>query len=158
MFPALRPLLNRGGAGFTISRAETADRLRPLVERHLDLLQSYSAALPRLRRLAGGESIVGLMPYLRTDLSKLYESIYSAGGTAPTGTGTDFGASATGSDTRVLDHLLDAEKATREAAFDEIDAVHHQERTRAILRLLVTGSEARLDRLREVASNVRRTA
>ncbi|HLA63225.1 MAG TPA: hypothetical protein VK610_02280 [Rhodothermales bacterium] len=158
MFPLLRPLLNRGGAGYTISRAETADRLRPLVARHLELLRSYSAALPRLRRLPGGESIAGLMPYLRTDLSKLYESVYSAGGTAPTGTETDFGAADAGSDHRVLDHLLNAEKATRAAAFDEIDAVHHQERTRAILKLLVNGSEARLDRLREVATNVRRTA
>ena len=156
MFPALRPFLNKGGAGYSISRAETADRLRPLVERHLGLLQAYAAALPRLRTLPGGDAVAALVPYLRTDLSKLGESIYSAGGGAPTGAALDFDAGAPGSDADVVQRLLELEKETREAAHDEIDAVHHQERTRAILKTLVNGADARAERLRAVAGQVRR--
>ncbi len=158
MFPALRPLLNRGGAGFSISRQETAERLRPIIEQHLRLLQSYTAALPRVQGLRGGDGITALMPYLRTDLSKLYETQFSAGGSAPTGADMDFDAVATGSDADVVRRLLDLEKETRDRTFDEIDAVHHQERTRAILKVLVTGSESRAERLRAVAGHTRREA
>jgi hypothetical protein len=158
MFSALRPFLNKGGAGYSISRAETAERLRPLVERHLDLLQAYAAALPRLRTLPGGEAVAALMPYLRTDLSKLYETVYSLGGDAPTGAERDFEAGAPGGDADVVRRLLDLEKETGDAARDEIDAVHHQERTRAILKTLAKGAEARTERLRAVAGQVRRGA
>ena len=49
MFPALRPLLNKGGAGRYISREESVARLTPVAQHHIDLLLAYDrqiAALP----------------------------------------------------------------------------------------------------------------
>ena len=48
MFPVLRPILNRGGAGYSISRQETIDRLTPHVQRGLELSRAYARTLPRL--------------------------------------------------------------------------------------------------------------
>jgi hypothetical protein len=57
MFPILRPFLNKGGAGYSISRAETVERLKPHVERGLELLRTYSAALPGMQDRAAADRI-----------------------------------------------------------------------------------------------------
>jgi hypothetical protein len=152
MFPLHRPLLNRGGAGYSISRAETAERLRPHVDGGLALLQAYAAVLPRLRDRAGAGRLEALMPYFRTELSKLYESVFSVGGTAPTGAALGFGAGdGAESDGALLRGLIERERAFGNALRDEVDAVHHQERTRAILKAVAAGTDGRLDALRELA-------
>ena len=151
MFPVLRPILNRGGAGFSISRQETADRLRPHVARGLDLLRIYSALLPRVEDREIAHRITPLMPFFRTELGKLYESIFSAGGTAPTGVDVDFEAGIDDAARDPVGILVLAEREFGRAVSDEIDAVHHQERTRAILKAVAAGSNGRMDVLRELA-------
>ena len=37
MFSALRPILNKGGAGHYATRAQSAERLLPIADRHLCL-------------------------------------------------------------------------------------------------------------------------
>jgi hypothetical protein len=157
MYAALRPFLNRGGAGYSISRKETAERLRPHVDRGLDLLKAYSAALPRLRDREAAGRLDALLPYFRTELSKLYESVFSVGGTAPTGVDVAFGeGDPGGGDGAVLRALVERERAFHEALTEEVDAVHHQERTRAILKAVALGAQGRLDALRELAGRPRR--
>ena len=149
MFPVLRPILNRGGAGYSISRDETVEHLQPHIERGLALMRTYDATVPAL----GAEDAArldALMPYLRTEVGKLYESVFSAGGTAPTGVGAV--APATGSDVDPLDALLRREREFGKELLAEVDSVHHQERTRAILRAVAAGSTGRLDVLREFAA------
>ncbi len=150
MFPVLRPILNKGGAGYSISRAETIERLTPHVASGLELLRSYSAAVPALRDQEASERIEALLPYFRTELGKLYETIFSAGGTVPTGTEIDFDAPAS-TEANPVRVLLDRERQFQRGLSEEIDSVHHQERTRAILKSVAAGSKGRLDLLRELA-------
>ena len=151
MFPILRPVLNKGGAGYSISREETVERLKPHVERGLELLRSYSAALPGMQDREAVDRIEALLPYFRTELGKLYESIFSAGGTVPTGTEIDF-SSRIAADGNSLQRLTEREREFSRALEEEVDSVHHQERTRAILRSVAAGSKGRLDALRELGS------
>ena len=159
MFPVLRPILNKGGAGRYISREETAERLLPLVAQHNRLLQAYGYTLDRLDDTGAHERLDALMPYLRTHLAKLDETVYSAGGTPSNGTELEPGETGRGrSDAEMLYHLLDRERAYHDTLTDEIDAVHHQERTRAILGHLARGSETRLEALRTLTNRLPRPA
>lgn len=159
MFPVLRPLLNKGGAGRYISREETVKRLLPLVEQHNRLLQAYHYTVERLQDGAAKEQVDALMPRLRTHLAKLDETIYSAGGTPPLGTHLRPGETGRGrTDAEMLYHVLDLERAFHDALTDEVDAVHHQERTRAILGHLARGSAERLEVLRTLTNPLPRPA
>ena len=152
MFPALRPILNKGGAGRYISRAESVERLTPVAERHLDLLRHYDRELAVMPDGPAKERVEAMMPYLRTEVSKMSETILSLGGTPPSGAG-QMGASAPPpSDRDPIRAFLDAETDFGGALRDEADAVHHQERTRAILVHNAEASDARRDLLRGIAA------
>ena len=155
MFPALRPILNKGGAGRYISRAESAERLVPIAERHLDLLRAYDRELAALPDGPAREQIEAMMPYLRTEVSKMSETILSLGGTPPSGAGRGpVGAPTGGADRDRVQGFLDAEKDFGGALRDEVDAVHHQERTRAILEHNAHASASRVDLLRGVLAGL----
>ncbi|HYE96804.1 MAG TPA: hypothetical protein VD962_11405 [Rubricoccaceae bacterium] len=153
MHPLLRPLLNRGGAGRYLSRAESVERLQPLVRQFNRLVMDYAAAEERLAGTRHAERLGTLAKALRTEGGKLFETVFSLGGKAPTGADLEPDADALGrSAADVLYHLLDTERAYHEALTEEVDAVHHQERTRAILGNVARGSAARLDALRELTA------
>lgn len=161
MFEALRPVLNRGGAGRYISRAESAERLVPVAARHLDLLYGYTGALAQLGDAGALARLESVMPYLRTEVGKIFETLLSFGGTAATGTERPPTGTPTAgrTDAALLDALLDAERDFGAAMSAEAQAVHHQERTRAILNHNAAASGKRLDVLREVVAGLgRRTA
>lgn len=152
MFPVLRPVLNKGGAGRYISREESVERLQPVVTRQLDLVYLYDAAVSHLADGPAKERLQSIMPYLRTELGKLYETIFSLGGTASTGVERDArGADPGSTDGERLAALVDAEVEFGAALREEADAVHHQERTRAILLHNADASDKRLGVLREYA-------
>ncbi len=155
MFPALRPLLNKGGAGRYISREESAERLMPVAQRHLDLLRTYDAVLAALPDGPAKVQVEAMMPYLRTEAAKMSETILSLGATPPSGAGAGPLATAPGRTDR--DHvraLLDAEAGFGSALRDEVDVVHHQERTRAILEHNADASDSRLGLLRGVGADL----
>lgn len=159
MFPALRPILNKGGAGRYISREESVERLQPVIIRQLDLVYLYDAVVSRLADGPAKARIESIMPNLRTELSKLYETVYSLGGTAPTGVERDArGADPGDTDADRLGALMDAESAFGKALLEEADAVHHQERTRAIIRHNADASDSRLSLLREYTQTSSRRA
>ncbi len=154
MFEALRPILNRGGAGRYISRAESAERLVPVAARHLDLLDAYAGA-----RAAAGETagprLDALLSLLRIETGKIFETLYSLGGAAPTGAGRTATPPAGETDAERLDALIEAERDFGAALSEESEAVHHQERTRAILQHNAARSGERLDALRALAADLR---
>lgn len=161
MFPSLRPLLNKGGAGRYISRAESVERLQPIAVAHLDLLYAYTGTVPTLANVTARERLDALMPYLRIEVAKIYETILSLGGSARTGVerapeGTTGNTSGASRDADRVQSLIDAERRYASALRDEVDVVHHQERTRAILTHNAEASDARLGVLRELASDFSR--
>ena len=154
MYPSLRPLLNKGGAGRYISREESVERLQPIAAAHLDLVYAYDAAAAALDGPAR-ERLDAVMPYLRTETNKVYETILSLGGTAPMGTQREPAAPASGDVGSIVRRLREAE--TRFAAIlrDEVDVVHHQERTRAILEHNARASDSRLGVLRDLVAELK---
>ena len=156
MFPSLRPLLNKGGAGRYISREESVERLRPISDRHLDLLQAYDRELAALPDGPAKEQVEAMTPYLRTETAKISETILSLGGATSTGVDRTPLAPRPGlSDRQRVESLIEAEKAFGGALRDEVDAVHHQERTRAILAHNAAASGTRLDLLRGILADLR---
>ena len=85
------------------------------------------------------------------EIGKLYETIFSAGGTVPTGVGMRDEHVPADDEGDPLTTLTRLERGFGKALREEVDSVHHQERTRAILRSVAAGSDGRLDVLREMA-------
>lgn len=142
-------LLNKGWAGRTISRAETADRVNPILRELTVLMHTYDAAV----RSLDAEALPGLtgsMKVLRGDLGHLAETVYSAGGTAYTGTDLepdDFTMS--GTVTEIGQALVKAEErfATLVAAEKEVE---HHIRTRAVFETVARHSSERLKLARDL--------
>lgn len=156
MFPALRPVLNKGGAGNYITRAESVERLRPLIADQLTLLRDYDHVAKRLQNAGASlrfQEVV--LPNIRTELNKLYETILSLGGSAPTGAEMDWTASGLdGSDSELVKALLDRDQAFGDRMREEMEAVHHQERTRAIIGHNADKSNDRLNMLRALRADL----
>ena len=162
MFPALRPILNKGGAGRYISRAHSVERLQPVAQRHLDLMYEYEGILDGMPDGLPKEKLEAMMPYLRTEVAKMSETILSLGGTPPSGVRRRPGEPQTGGRGGVADPeagrstadrtdaLIEAERDFGGALRDEAEAVHHQERTRAILNHNAEASDARINLLRDI--------
>lgn len=158
MYKYLRWFFNKGGAGRYISREQSVARLAPLIEKHLELLQSYDTAIARGLPEGTSEKITAAMDRCRTELNKLYETVFSLGGTAPTGTALKPNGASVGEDpVERLHTILRLENAYCDAVKKEIDAVHHQERTRGILKAVAQGSNQRLELLRELTVPYPRT-
>ena len=171
MFSALRPILNKGGAGHYATRAESAERVMPVAERHIDLFEAYRGVLGDGTAggtdgdpggLAGGlaagparERVQALMPFLRTEIAKMSETLLSYGATPPSGMGRSPEALGE-TDAERLFTLADRERDFGAALRAEVDAVHHQERTRAILGHNAAASDQRLGVLRDLTAGLRR--
>jgi len=143
------PILNRGGAGISISRPETVDRLRPLIRQFNELHLLYVSALPRLPAGEGRERVEGLLRIARMDIDKIEETIHSSGGVSYTL--TDIGEmklAGSGQDDGVLEQLLAAERAFLAAIQGESKTKHHI-RTQAILMNVESNSRARLGMLED---------
>ncbi len=155
MFQALRPILNKGGAGRYATRAESAERVLPVAERHIDLFEAYRGALAGLTPGPARTSVEAMMPLLRTEVSKMSETLLSFGATPPAGLGRA-PVSMGDTDAERLYTLADRERDFGAALRTEVDVVHHQERTRAILGHNAAASDQRLGVLRDLTSTVRR--
>ncbi len=152
VFQKLDLIMRKGRMGPTMSRAETAERLNPLVEQHAALNYAYRSVQERLasERLADEEAaaeLAALMKRARADVGKLKESIFSAGATAYNATEMDPAEHAvTGDDP--LAELRERELRFHDAVAEEAGR-NHQMRTRAILGVVQANSEQRLDFLKK---------
>ncbi|MFB6247446.1 MAG: hypothetical protein ABEL97_02635 [Salinibacter sp.] len=151
-------LLGRGWAGKTISRAETVERLNPLLLQFLKLNHSYRSVIRSHPDAAVTDALERVQKTARADVGKLSESILSAGGTPENGTDLDPEDFSLGNDEMEMLHQLKAlEAAFNDALTHERNEVEHQMRTRGILEALTSNSHERLDLLADLIDRAQRT-
>lgn len=157
MYPVLRPILNKGGAGRYATREVSVARLIPIADEHLRLLETYEQALGGMEPSADRREIEALLPFYRTEIAKIYETLFSLGGAAPTGAHGMPDVDPMGSEASSrVEAIVDAEIHFKTALTSEVEAVHHQERTRAILEHNARASDSRLNTLRRIAQRLSR--
>lgn len=144
-------LLKKGWAGRTISREETVDRLNPLIRQHTALNHAYGAALEATSEADVRDWIGQSQRTARADVGKLAETVFSNGGTAYSGVDlepSDFDLGE--GDDRQLFQLRDLEQAFQDALTRELKETEHHMRTRAVLGVVQTNSQARLNQLEQL--------
>jgi hypothetical protein len=152
-------LLGRGWAGRTITRAETVERINPLIEQHIRLNHEYAAVARAHSDATIVSTLQDLLKTARGDVGKLSETVLSCGGVAYNGTDLepeDFDPGA--DETAMLFRLLDLEEAFHDALEREQNEVEHQIRTRSILGVVQTNSAERLKTLRSWTRTLSRPA
>lgn len=141
-------LLNKGWAGTTLSRRETAERLNPIQRKLYEHMHAYDAAIARLSDSAVIDQLKAFQRTARIDIGKVAETILSAGAAPYNGIDLE---PATGGDrantNEVLRDLLAAEEKLAAVLAEELKQ-NHQIRTRAILSVLRQNSDQRLAYLR----------
>lgn len=150
-------LLGRGWAGQTITRAETVQRLNPIVKQHIELNHNYEAAIRAIGLQPVTDALSAMQRTARMDVGKISETIYSAGGSAYNGTDLepgDFDLGERASD--MVGSLISLERDFRNTVRTERDEIEHQIRTRAILELLESNSHDRLKALEKMKTRLAR--
>jgi hypothetical protein len=150
-------LLGRGWAGKTITRAETVERLNPIVKQHIVLNHHYEAARRTLDQSAFTQALGAMQRTARMDVGKLSETIYSAGGSAYNGTDLEPDDFDLGDDgLEVLNTLIEMERDFKNTVQSDREEIEHQIRTRAILELVASNSHDRLKGLEKMKSQLAR--
>jgi len=150
-------LLGKGWAGRTITRAETVERLNPIVKQHIELNHNYEAAIREIDLQPVTDALSAMQRTARMDVGKISETIYSAGGSAYNGTDLepgDFDLGDSASD--MVGSLISLERDFRNTVRTERDEIEHQIRTRAILELLESNSHDRLKALEKMKTRLAR--
>lgn len=156
MYPLLRPIFNRGGAGRSMTRKESIEAINPLVREHQKLLHAYDAALRTLGDRDLAAQINSGMNRARTELAKLRETIYSLGGDTSNGVDLDPDVHLGDTDAAIVHALDERERAYRDALQRTLEMPHQQLRSTAILENNITGSKTRLDTLYPFVTRMRK--
>jgi|APHM01.1.fsa_nt_gi hypothetical protein len=144
--PIKEAILNRGWAGKTITRAETVERLNPLIRQFLKLNQNYQSVIRSHSDSAVSEALKRVQKTARADVGKLSETVLSCGGTPENGTNLDAEDVTLADDEFDMLHQLDdLETAFNETIERQLDEVEHQMRTRGILEAVKSNSSERLE-------------
>lgn len=152
----LDTIFRKGRMGRTISRAETIERLNPIVEKQVWLNHYYDHVVEHLEHRRLAEHLGEEQRTARNDVAKINETILSAGGQPFSGTAIEPDEiEMAGNDVGLLYQLLDAERDLHDAIAAESE-VEHQMRTRAILGVVKTNSERRLKALHDATEGRRR--
>jgi hypothetical protein len=151
-----RLLANRGGFGASLSRAETIERLNPLVRRHMEVNYTHDAAIERRAIGQSGEDEVTNEMHrhqktARADVGKLRETILSMGGVADNGVDLEPNDFDTDDADAILIDLRERERDLLDAVEAELsmDLPEHQWRTIAILENVRDHTKERLNFLKE---------
>ena len=143
--PIKEVLLGRGWAGKTVSRAETVERLNPLLLQFLKLNHNYEYVIRTHSDTAATEALKRVQKTARADVGKLNETILSCGGSPENGTNLEPEDFDLGTDElEMLYRLEDLETEFNEALVHERKEIEHQMRTRGILEALKSNSDERL--------------
>lgn len=143
-------LLNKGWAGKTLSREETAGRLNPVIRSHCALNHSHEYAMRALEDRDAAEQLSTLQRTARMDIGKLSEVVLSAGGVPFNGTEMepeDFDLGKCDSD--IVTELRNMERDFEKLLHAELD-MEHQMRTRAILEVVLKNTRVRLEYVRKL--------
>lgn len=146
-------LLKKGWAGRTLTRAESVNRLNPVLRAHHELNYAYDAAIDRIGDPDVAARMASFQRTARADAGKLSESILSLGGVPESGVGMERSTFNPGTERRhILDRLIELESNFIDRISDE-NKVDHQMRSRAILGNTETNTRERLDYLKSVADD-----
>lgn len=149
--PIKEALLNRGWAGKTITRAETVERLNPLIRQFLRLNHNYQSLIRSHSEPAVTEALERVQKTARADVGKLSETVLSCGGTPENGIDlTDDDVELDGDELTMIHQLRELETALNEAITEELDDVEHQMRTRGILEAIKSNSSERRELLSDL--------
>lgn len=137
--------LNKGGAGISISRQETIERLDSIIRRLSKLNLYHNAAISALGHEEIAAQLASFQRKARTDVGKLAETVLSCGGVPYNATELEpENHVVEGSDSEILDSLREKEQALQDAVKAE-SKVRHQLRTQAILLNVETNGKERLN-------------
>lgn len=149
--PIKETLLGRGWAGKTLSRAETVERLNPLLLQFLKLNHNYQYVIRSHSDAAVTDALNRVQKSARVDVGKLSETILSCGGSPENGTELEPGDfQLSGDDVEMLRELKGLETEFYEALTSERSDVEHQMRTRGILEALISNSTERVELLEDL--------
>jgi len=134
-------ILNKGWAGNTLGRTETADRLNQLLHPLVELMFVYDAAVTGVGSDAVDAEMHQALSALRAEIGKISETVFSCGAIAYAGTDLE------PSDFPGTGGWDAAEKREQEIGrlLAEEENFEHQIRTRAILNAVASNSRARLE-------------
>ncbi|MCH8276709.1 MAG: hypothetical protein IIA50_04110 [Bacteroidetes bacterium] len=141
-------VLRKGWAGKTISRAETASRFNTLIRSLIELMHAYDHAIDTLPSGDHTGALEPAMSRLRADIGKLSETVHSCG--VVSYSGTDIEPGSISADKNGWSGVLKLEAAFSSRLKDE-KAVEHQMRSRAVLGVFASNSEARMEILRNLS-------
>ncbi len=140
-------LLNRGGAGKSITRHETAEAMGDLVRPLTSIVRTYELLEGRTGDSGADEKIAASQSRTRSDIAKLSEIILSTGGVTPRQ--AEPFSSSDETDT-LIRALNEAERAFRDSLESSLKMKHHY-RTIAVLETLHKNTEERIRLVRELA-------
>lgn len=138
-------LLQKGWAGRTIDRAETIDRINPMIRTMNELMHLYIAAGENTKNADLKQGVEDSLRTLRMDIGKMCEIVFSCGGVAYSGTDLET------EDFRLGEGLSDAIEAKEQvlrSALDEESNIEHQMRSRAILLNVDNNQKTRMNAVR----------
>ena len=153
-------IFNKGGIGPSLTREQTVERLNPIIRRHAELNHYYQHVIRHSPDETIASELEGLQKTARQDAGKLRESVFSAGGTAYSGTDLEPDQFDLGDDfVAMLIDLHNREENFREEVEKELDLDNppHQIRSRAILQNCEAHSRERLSYLKEQTRGHRRS-
>ena len=153
-------LLNKGGAGRSLSRHESAERLDAVLRRHLELNYAHADVIRRVDEVDVARQLEHFQKKARADVGKLRETMYSFGSVAYTGTDLEPDDFHLGDGDEMLFGLLDREQGLIDLVEGELalKGPGHQIRTKAILNHVLTNSQERLNYLKGLTRSRRRPA
>lgn len=141
-------IFQKGGIGVSMSRSETVERFNPLIKRHMELNHYYTSAIRQLDDAEITARLSELQRTARMDVGKMMETVFSAGGTAYNGVELEPEAFSVDRDEdTMLFQLQELEENLQDALDDDLK-LDHQIRSKAILEVVRTHSQERLNDLR----------
>jgi hypothetical protein len=149
-------IFNKGGIGPSLSRRETIERLNPLIRQHMELNLYYNFVIDHITDPTVAASLSDLQKVARADVGKMMETVFSCGGVAFNGVELEpADYTLDGDDDAMLFALRDHEESFSETIEADLE-LDHQIRTKAILNLVLTNSQKRLNVLKTLTKRRRR--
>ena len=155
-------ILNKGGAGISMTREKTIERINPIIKAYVRLNHLYEDAMKRLANRETVGQLEAFQKIARADIGKLNETVFSSGGVAYNGTDVEPGSVTlreTENDEDLFSSLEDEEEAFQDQIGSEFDLKpEHHIRTQAVLSIIRTNSQSRLNYLQSLTKRRRRTS
>lgn len=138
-------ILQKGWAGRTIDRAETIERINPMIQTMTELMHLYMAAAENTANADLRQRIDASLRTLRMDIGKMCEIVFSCGGVAYSGTDLDTADFRLGN---ALPGAIESKEQELRTALEAQESVEHQMRSRAILLNVDTNQKTRMNAVR----------